>query len=98
MFRIAPESTYYLGARTLQITQFINLPGLNNPTLIRLAIVPFRIDPVEIPIILDIDLLMYREDMILNAFYSLFPITHVLYFKGQNYGDKNRCRSGHRWR
>ena len=34
LFRIAPESTFYLGARTLQITQFINLPRLNNPTLI----------------------------------------------------------------
>ena len=58
LFRIAPESTFNLRARTLQITQLINLPRLNNPTLIRLAVVPFRVDPVEIPIILGIDLLM----------------------------------------
>ena len=47
-----------LGTRTFRITQFINLPWLNNPPLIRLAVVPFRVDPVEIPIILGIDLLM----------------------------------------
>ena len=76
MFRIAPESTFYLRAGTLQITQFINPPRFNNPTLIRLAIVPFRVDSVEIPIILGIDLLMYREDMILNAIFSLFSVIH----------------------
>ena len=81
MVRIAPESTFYLRARALQITQFINLPRLNNPTLIRLAIVPFRENSVEIPVILGIDLLMYKEDMILNAIYSLFSIIHVIRLK-----------------
>ena len=61
LFWIAPESTFYLRTRTFRITQFINLPWLNNPTLIRLAIVPFRVDPVEIPILLGLDVPTFAD-------------------------------------
>ena len=78
MLQIAPEPALYLGAGTFQITQFINLPRLNHPTLIRLAIVSFRVNPVEIPIILGIYLLMDREDTIFNAFYGFFSVIHII--------------------
>ena len=78
MLRIAPEPALHLGAGTFQITQFVNLPRLNHPALIRLAIVPFRVDPVEIPIILGINLPMDRENTIFNAFYGFFSVTHII--------------------
>ena len=54
LLRITPEPTFHLGAGTFQITQFINPPRLNHPALVRLAIVPFRVDSVEISIILGV--------------------------------------------
>ena len=102
MFRITPKSTFYLRARTFQITQFINLPRLNNPALIRLVIVPFRVDSVEIPIILGIYLLMYLENMIFYTFDGFFSIAHIiallLIILLQNYVDRNHYRNGRRWR
>ena len=78
LLRIAPEPTFYLGARTFQITQLINLPRLNHPTLIRPAIISLRVDPVEIPVILGVYLLMDREDVVFNAFYCFFSVTHII--------------------
>nr|CAI9744662.1 hypothetical protein [uncultured bacterium] len=77
LLRVAPEPALHLGAGTFQITQLVDLPRFNHPTLIRLAVVPFRVNPVEVPIILGIYLLMDREDMILYAIYSLSSITHI---------------------
>ena len=79
LLRIAPEPTFHLGAGTIQITQFVNLPRFNHPTLIRLAVVTFRVDPVEISVIFDIYLLMDREDMIFNAFYGFFSVIHLFF-------------------
>jgi hypothetical protein len=78
LLRIAPEPALHLGAGTFLITQFINLPRLNHPALIRLTVVPFRVDPVEIPSILGIYLLMDREDTIFNAFYGFFSVIHII--------------------
>ena len=75
---MAPETTFHLGAGTFQITQLVNLPRLNYSALIRLAIVPFRVNPVEIPTILGIYLPMDREDTILNALYGFFSVTHII--------------------
>ena len=70
------QPTFNFWARTFQITQLINLSWLNHPTRIGLAVVSFRIDPVKIPFILGIYLLMYLENMILNTFDGFFSITH----------------------
>ena len=78
MLRIAPEPTLHLGAGTFQITQFINLSRLNHPALIRLAIVSLQVNPIEIPTILGINLLMDRENMIFNAFYGFFSVIHII--------------------
>jgi hypothetical protein len=77
LLRIGPEPTLHLGAGTFQITQFINLPRLDHPALIRLAIVAFRVNPVEIPIILGIYSLMDREDTIFDAIYGFFSVIHI---------------------
>ena len=71
------QPTFNFRARTFQITQFINLSWLNHPTRIGLAVVPFRIDSVKIPIILGIYLLMYLENMILYTFDGFFSIAHT---------------------
>jgi hypothetical protein len=78
LLRIAPKTALHLGAGTFQITQFVNLPRFNHPALIRLAIVSFRVNPVEIPIILGIYLPMDREDTIFNAFYGFFSGIHII--------------------
>ena len=70
------QPTFNLRARAFQITQFIYFPWLNHPTRIGLAVVPFRIDPVKIPFILGIYLLMYLENMIFYTFDGFFSITH----------------------
>ena len=69
--------TFHFRARTFQITQFINLSWLNHPARIGLVVVPFRIDPVKIPIILDIYLLMYLENMTFYTFDGFFSIAHT---------------------
>jgi hypothetical protein len=78
LLRIAPEPALHLGAGTFQITQFIKLPRLNHPALIRLAIVSFRVNSVEIPTILGINLLMDWEDTVFNAFYGFFSVIHII--------------------
>ena len=78
MLRMVSQPTFNFRARTFQITQFIYLPWLNHPTRIELAVVPFRIDPVKIPFILGIYLLMYLENMILYTFDGFFSIAHII--------------------
>jgi hypothetical protein len=78
LLRIASEPALHLGAGTIQKTQFINLPRLNHPALIRLAIVSVRVNPVEIPVILGVYLLMDWEDTIFNAFYGFFSVIHII--------------------
>jgi hypothetical protein len=75
---MVPEPALHLGTGAFQITQFINLPRLNHPALIRLAIVSFRVNPVEIPAIPGMDFLMDREDAVLNAFYGFFSVIHII--------------------
>ena len=72
------QPTFNFRARTFQITQFINLSWLNHPTLIGLAVVPFRIDSVKIPFILGIYLLMYLENMIFYTFDGFFSKAHII--------------------
>ena len=71
------QPTFNFRARTFQITQFINLSCYNHPTRIGLAVVPFRIDPVKIPFILGIYLLMYLENMIFYTFDGFFSIAQT---------------------
>ena len=73
---IVPEATFYLWARTLQITQFIFFPGFDHLTHIGGAVVRFGIDSVKIPIILSIYLLVHMEDIALDALYRFFSIIH----------------------
>ena len=79
MLWIAPETTFYLWARTFQITQFIFHPRFDHLTHIGGVIVSFRIDSVKIPIILGIYLLMHLEDIAFNALYRFFSINHSDY-------------------
>ena len=76
---IASQTTFYLWARTLQITQFIFLPRFDHFTHIGGIIVRFGIDSVKITIILGIYLLMHLEDIALDALYRFLFIIHILF-------------------
>lgn len=55
---IGAESTFYLGTRAFQITEFIFQAWRDDPALIGTAVVTLRKDPVKIAVILGIYLLV----------------------------------------
>lgn len=55
---IGAESTFYLGTRAFQITEFIFQAWRDDPALIRTAVVSYGIYLVKIAVILGVDLLV----------------------------------------
>ena len=55
---IGAESTFYLGTRAFQITEFIFQAWRDDPALIGTAVVSFGVNPVKIAVILGVDLLV----------------------------------------